>query len=757
MKYIGTGILFVLTPILFTIPALAQQDEIQRHFDAAQKYQAGGEVTLAESEFRQALGLALEQLGAVFTDQQNYDQALKAYSEAAEARANSDEALIGQGIVYLLRRDSAAGIQVVEKVLARSPSNFRARHLLAKLYMLAGRFKEAVNELEEVVAREPGDLGAPYTLALVYLEDKRLEPARKIFNGLINSLGDSAELRILIGRAYKEMRFLDQAVDEFQKAIAVNPKAQRAHFYLGQTYLLREGTTKIPKAIELFQRELTLNPNDFSTNFLLGVANRETRNFLPAAEALQRAVKANPNSADAYHYLGSSLFGAGQYQKAVTVLKKAIDLTTDVSRSDYQVANTHYILSQAYRKLGNNKAAETELKLSSDLKSKSAVAVADSLDAFLKSDSSARVSALSMEGKDSKGSVTLEIDLPSRLSTRQAKPLESDLKQTVATIYNGLGLLRASQSDFARASLLFGRALEWKEDLRDLRYNAGLTYYMMKAYDRALPLLEKELALKPDNLQIRHLLGLSYFYVGDFAKGEPLLREVLSEKPQDPELNLSLAVTLLRTGRSGESEKLLRALVEKNPKQAGLHLLLGQALAQQSSYMAAASEFQEALRLDPLLPEGSYNLGMSYLRWGKFDEAENAFRQELRAHPDDARSHYHLGYILLMKHQLEDGIEEMSRAIKLRPAYAEAHYQLGKTYLQQGKVDQAKQSLETASRIDPEKDYIHYQLAQTYFRLGRESDAQKEMEKYRMLKAQHRNSSGPEGMTPPDEMRHIPR
>src|SRR2546428_1584321 len=242
MKRATHWMLRALAAVLFTVPALAQQDEIQRHFDAAQKYQAGGEVTLAESEFRQALGLALEQLGAVLTDQQNYGQALKAYSEAAETRANSDEALIGQGIVHLLRRNSAAGIQVVEKVLARSPSNFRARHLLAKLYMLAGRFKEAVNELEEVVARDPGDLGAAYTLALVYLEDKRLEPAQKILNGLLNTLGDSPELRILIGRAYKEMRFLDQAIDEFQKAIALNPKVRRARFYLGQAYLIREGT-----------------------------------------------------------------------------------------------------------------------------------------------------------------------------------------------------------------------------------------------------------------------------------------------------------------------------------------------------------------------------------------------------------------------------------------------------------------------------------------------------------------------------------
>ncbi|HEV8129952.1 MAG TPA: tetratricopeptide repeat protein [Acidobacteriota bacterium] len=749
MRSFTLRITCLVVAIVLTIGGLAQQDDIQRHFEAGQKYQAGGEITLAESEFRQALGLALEQLGALSTDQQKYDQALKAYSEAAEARTNSDDALIGQGIVHLLRRNAETGIEVAQKVLARSPSNSRAHHLLAKLYMLAGRFKEAVNELEDVVSKNPSDLGAAYTLALVYLEDKRLEPAQKILNGLLNTLGDSPELRILIGRAYKEMRFLDQAIDEFQKAIALNPKVRRARFYLGQAYLIREGTAKIPTAIELFKQELAINPNDFHTHFLLGVAYRETRDFVRAAETLEQAVRANPQSADAFHFLGSALFGSGQYPKAVAALTKAIELTTDLSRNDYQVANTHYILSSAYRKLGKEEAAKKELQLSSELKSKSAVSSVDSLDAFLKSDSNVPESALSMEGKDTKGSVTLEIDLPSRINPTQAAPFESDLKQGIATIYSSIGLLRAAQSDYPHAASLFSRALEWKEDLKDLRYNAALTFYMMKTYDRAIPLLEKQLAFNPEKLQMRHLMALSYFYVGDFQKAEPLLRSVLREKTQDPELNLALAVSLLRTGSSPESEKVLRALIQQNPTQAALRLLLGQALAQQGAYSAAATEFQVALQLNPSMPEASYNLGMAHLRGGEFEKAEGAFRQELRIRPSDAKSHYHLGYLLLMKHQQEDAIGEMKRAIQLEPAYAEAHYQLGKTYLQQGKLDEARQRLEAACQIDPEKDYVHYQLAQAYLRLGRESEAQREMEKYRTLKAQHRSSSVPEGTIPP--------
>ncbi|HEY2933389.1 MAG TPA: tetratricopeptide repeat protein [Acidobacteriota bacterium] len=737
-----------------SVSSLVAQEGIREHFSKAQKYQSAGETTLAESEYRTALGQALEQLGALLTDQRRYDDALRAYSEAAEARANSDGALIGQAIVYLLQKKADPGIQAVEKVLARSPENAQARHLLGKLYMLAGRFKEAVGELEFAVARDPADLGAAYTLAMVYLEDKQLAPVHKIFNRLVQMLGDSAELQILIGKAFKEMSYLDEAAACFQKAIELNPKAPRAQFYLGQTYLIREGKARIPEAIELFRRELAIQPADFSANFLLGVACRETRRFPEAVSALSKAVRANPASPDAFHYLGSSFYSSGQYAAALRALQKAVALTTDVSRSDFQVSNTHYLLSQVYRKLGRNADAEKELKISSELKDKSARAGSDSLEAFLKSDSSAKDSALSMAGKDARGTVTLEIDLPSRIEARKAQPLESELVGSVATVYNALGLVRASLNDHARAAALFERALKWKEELRDLRYNLALTYFLLKSFDRAVPLLEKERAAKPAGIPVQHMLALCYFYTADFARAVPLIRAVLQARPQDPELNTALAISLLRTGDARGAEKIVRPLVEKNPPQPAMHLLLGQALAQQTLYAEASAMFRQALKLDPRLAEANYYLGMALLRGGQFDEAQAAFQDELQIRPNDAKSHYHLGYLMLMKHRVDDGLGELNKAVELEPGYAEAHYQLGKSYLQAGKLDQAKASLETAVRLDPKKDYIHYQLAQVYRRLGRDAEADSELSTYRSLKAQRRSPA--EGMKSGEPEKQFP-
>jgi tetratricopeptide (TPR) repeat protein len=744
-----------LVPLLALLATVAMaQETIRQHFEAGQRYQASGESSLAESEYRQALGLVLEQLGAVLTDARKLDQALKAYQEAAEARANSTDAILGQARIYLLQKNVEAGIQTVEQVLITNPTQLTAKHLLAKLYLLSGRTKEALVELEDVVAKRPSDLSAAYSLAVVYLQEKRAEDVDRIFKGMINSLGESPELHVLIGRTYKEVgraaddSHLDRAIEHFQRAIELNPTVPRAHLYLGQTLIVRKGVGEIPNVIGLFKKEVALTPNAFVANFLLGLSYCETRQYQPALEYLQRAVKADPGVPEAYHYLGAAYQGLQQFEKAIPNLKKAVELTTDVSRGDYSVANTHYILGQIYRRQGKVEEATRELQISADLKSKSITSAKDSLRAFLKSDSESQASLQHREGGDRTVASSLDIELPTLVPPNTARPLESDLTASVATIYSALGILRGSQNDPSQAVQLFQRALQWKADIKDGQYNLGLSFFNLKAYDRAQPLLEKESLSRPNNITVQHLLSLCYFYQADFQKAIPLLRKTIQSKPEDPELQVALSISLLRTRQSPEAEKILRSLVAKNAGNASLRMLLGQALAQQGSYLEAAAEFDEVVKSDPKLPEANFDAGMAYLRASRFEPAEAAFRRELAIRPGDAKSHYHLGYLLLMRHEVDEGLDEIRKAVEIEPRYGEAHYQLGKSYLQQGKVDEAKQSLETAVRYEPNKDYIHYQLAQAYMRLGRETDAQREMEIYRKLKAQAREATLPQDASP---------
>src|SRR5262245_49766598 len=63
------------------------------------------------------------------------------------------------------------------------------------------------------------------------------------------------------------------------------------------------------EAEQLYQAILRAEPRHFAALYRLGLLCLQQQRFEDAADLLRRAVKADKNSADAYHYLGIALTG----------------------------------------------------------------------------------------------------------------------------------------------------------------------------------------------------------------------------------------------------------------------------------------------------------------------------------------------------------------------------------------------------------------------------------------------------------------
>src|SRR5262249_21734400 len=134
---------------IIAYPQSTVANTIADHLQLARKAQQQGEAVRAVSEFREALGLTLEQLGGIFNALGDLGKAELAYRTAVEARADSDDALLGLAIVCLRKGDFQKGVDAVNTLLAQKPLHPTARHLLGKLYFAMGRTNAAVLELEE--------------------------------------------------------------------------------------------------------------------------------------------------------------------------------------------------------------------------------------------------------------------------------------------------------------------------------------------------------------------------------------------------------------------------------------------------------------------------------------------------------------------------------------------------------------------------------------------------------------------------------
>ena len=517
-------------PLLLTVFIFqAQGDLFRRHYEAAQTYHKAGNFPAAEAEFKIILAESYLRLGRVYAAQAKHQQAADTLMFATSIRPDSTDGLVELSIAYFHTSQFPKAIDPLKRAIAADPRSAAAHHMLGKTYFMMGDFDKAVSELETALKLSPGDYDAEYTLGLAFLKRKDLPRAKELYGQMVQRLGNRPALRVLVGRAYRETGFLPESIEEFKAAIALDPHFPRVHYYLGLTYLYKDGAARIPDAMEEFKVELAANPEEYFANFYLGILYIMDRKWDEAIALLEKAARKQPNNPDPYFHLGQAYQGAGKHQQAIEVLQKTIALNPKLDHNDYQVTTAHYRLGQSLIKAGRTAEGEKELQRSAELKSKGFKMDEKKVGAFL-----AGAAPPDQEGSlvKAEGVVAESIALDPK-TIEKLKAEETVLSRVAAAAHNGIGLLRAEQQDFREAAVQFAAAAKLNPSQPGLNYNLGLAYYKAEAYKDAIPALENELKVDPNNIGIKQLLGLSYFTVQNYARAAALLEQVVAVKTQD--------------------------------------------------------------------------------------------------------------------------------------------------------------------------------------------------------------------------------
>ncbi len=683
------------------------RDRIARLFESAERAIEAAEWEQAESDLQQALGIALDQLGAIHASLSEFAEAERAYTEACRNTILSIRPYTGLGIVYLRTGQYTRGIDLMQRILDINPANADAKHLLGKYFYMQGNFRAATRELRDAYALAPDDTSVAYTLALAHLELREPDRAKQIFREILERLGESAGLRILFGRAYRETEHWTDAVAEFKRAIELDPDYPRAHYYLGLTYLLWEGAVAFEQAMQEFLLELEHHPDQYHPNFFLGVIYTIQLRDQEALPYLQKAAALDPANPDPHLYLGQVYSRAGKAEEAVESLRRSIELTRDPARNNYQISNTYYVLGQTLLRLGRREEAVEYVKKSQELKRLQDQAAQTTF----------QVRTAAGSGDSQQGMVAQDIrdlgksEIAVVLDEPPPEPEQRQVLERMAGFY---------RTAAASAYQQLARVKTGKGDLR-----------------KAVEQLELALHWDPSLPNLRHNLAVARLKAGDLAGAAEQLLEILAEHPEDRRMQSLLAEVALHLVRARQHQAAIKALdylIRTQPQIADLWILRGQAHAQAGNYDRSLDDFREGLQRDPSLPEAHYYSGMSLIRQGRLSDAVAEFEQELARNPNHHQSLYHKAFVLISQHQMEAAEPLLRKVIELQPDFAEAYYQLGKIQMDRDELLMAVVNLETATALDPSKSHFFYQLSRAYNRSGRRQDAEKALERYRELK-----------------------
>ena len=713
----------------------------EQAFQSAQTFQVAGDYEKAALAYREAIAEGLQHLGNLRLSHKEYAEGVDLLTRAAQIAPARAAAHVDLAIAHFEARDFDRAKTEIEIALQQNPRDFRALNVAGKIYFMRGEYQTAAERLESAMGLQP-DFDTGYLLALANLELKKTAPASVIFDEMLASAKPNASTHALIGLAYRETGYFEQAAAHFSKAIELEPQKPRLRSALGLTYFL-QGPPGYAKAREQLLAELAIAPDDFSSLYYLGMIAASEKKTSEAEKWFERSVTAHPDEPDAWFRLGQAYFEDAKWEQALAALRKSSSLTAqEGSRTD--PAPIHELMGKVLEKLGRHNEAESEAAQAAQLRTQQPKPESQQKpDVFV---GTGKAEQVGRSGPQELRSRLLQVPQGEGLPTAREVDYVKRMSALLGEAYHNLGVIDARTSRYVDAASEFAEAARWNPTIDRLDHNWALAAFRAQRYDQAILPLEREVRRTPNDASIRQMLGLSYYMTDQFTKSAEIFRPILNELPDNPGLLYAAGVALLRSGDSAAGGRIFSRMLEHGSNTPEVHLMIGQAYYEQSRYPEALDEFRRALEMNPRVPEAHYSAGMIYFKQGKLDEAVQEFNAELSLDSKSVPAMYQLAYVRLQQHQTEEAIRLLNEVLAQKPSYGDAHYQLGKALLDKGDANGAIQHLETATQLQPAQSYSYYQLSLAYRRIGRVEDADKALRTYQQLK--ERNSQKSSGKEP---------
>jgi tetratricopeptide (TPR) repeat protein len=212
-------------------------------------------------------------------------------------------------------------IQKYEDALAKSPMDYNATHMLARLnYDIAKRFTDARRLTKAISAYER-------SIRVIdnFIADERI------------LLHNHFALEVIYARAHLDLGVmalhanrLDAAAAALQKSVSGKVRFAEAHNNLGIVYAQ---LGKDDAAANHYQRAIELNPHLFSARMNLGNLRLQQAKYKEAIESYRQVQMLKPDFAMASYKLGLAYFKQNQWAKAEKEWMRALELKPDFKQA----------------------------------------------------------------------------------------------------------------------------------------------------------------------------------------------------------------------------------------------------------------------------------------------------------------------------------------------------------------------------------------------------------------------------------------
>jgi tetratricopeptide (TPR) repeat protein len=252
------------------------------------------------------------------------NQAIKAYKDAIYSDPGNPANYVALARLQVFAGSYDEAVVNCQNALLKNPNNPLAHAVMGWAMGFQNKYGEAEVEIKKALSLDPNNaLAYAYYAEILTIQndytlyDKAAEASKKALE-LGPTLLETHRAR---GIVLLNTQNLDQAVQEFQTAMAINKNIPDLNLYLGITY---KALGKYDLAEESLLAAYALNPTDTVALTELSRAFFGDGRFPQAAQYAEEAVKVKPSDPRLHGNLGTVYYKQEDYDKAIQSLGLAV-------------------------------------------------------------------------------------------------------------------------------------------------------------------------------------------------------------------------------------------------------------------------------------------------------------------------------------------------------------------------------------------------------------------------------------------------
>jgi tetratricopeptide (TPR) repeat protein len=273
-------------------------------------------------------------LGRVYLGDQRNDDAVEEFKTAIRLRPNDERTRLALADALVETRRFSEAESALRDTIAAFSASGRARYALGRLYQRQGQLTEAVAEFKAAVALEPLlGLNTLYqAIGGISASQQDFAAAIDAYSKRVDVLPNDAGAHQDLGDMYLRLGRHAEALAEFSVVLLLNPKRADPYAAMAQIYL-RDG--QYSDSVAMARRAIERDPTNRQARYTLAtslVRLGKTDEGSQELEVYQRlqgeatAARSRQFQLDGFRREASAMTVNGNYQKAVELLRKALEL-----------------------------------------------------------------------------------------------------------------------------------------------------------------------------------------------------------------------------------------------------------------------------------------------------------------------------------------------------------------------------------------------------------------------------------------------